>query len=149
MQIHHTYPLLALNTFGIDASAEYFAEVHSLQDVQAVLRQPIRPILVLGGGSNLLLTRDVRGLVLKNAIQGIRVVRTFKNKVWVAVGGGVKWHDFVLWAVSTRLRRHRKPEPDSWFCGCLAPVQNIGAYGVELKDVLVATCKQLTWRAVR
>ncbi len=136
MQIHHTYPLLALNTFGIDASAEYFAEVHSLQDVQAVLRQPIRPILVLGGGSNLLLTRDVRGLVLKNAIQGIRVVRTFKNKVWVEAGGGVVWHDFVLWAVQHGFGGVENLSLIPGTVGA-SPVQNIGAYGVELKDVFV------------
>lgn len=134
--MHHDYSLKHLNTFGIDANAQHFAEVHSLHELQAVLRQRLQPILVLGGGSNMLLTKDVPGLVLKNSLPGIEVVRTFKNKVWVEVGGGVVWHDFVMWAVT---HGYGGVENMSLIPGSVgaAPVQNIGAYGVELKDVLV------------
>jgi UDP-N-acetylmuramate dehydrogenase len=92
--------------------------------------------MLLGGGSNVLLTQDVPGLVLKNNIQGIRVIREFKNKVWVEVGGGENWHAFVRWAVSNG---YGGIENMSLIPGTVgaAPIQNIGAYGVELKDVFV------------
>ena len=136
MEFQHNFSLKNHNTFGIDAKAELFASVSSLKELQAVLRQRIQPILVLGGGSNLLLTQDVRGLVLKNDIQGIQVIRGFKNKVWVEVGGGVGWHEFVTWAVEND---YGGVENLSLIPGTVgaAPVQNIGAYGVELKDVFV------------
>ena len=89
MQIHQNYSLRALNTFGLEARAEHFVSVESVTAIQSAIQAHIRPVLVLGGGSNLLLTRDVPGLVLKNSIQGIKVLRSFKHKVWVEVGGGV------------------------------------------------------------
>lgn len=136
MNIQQQHSLLPYNTFGIDAKAENFVEFTSIRELQAALKQHIRPVLVLGGGSNLLLTRDVPGLVLKNAIPGVQVVRSFKNKVWVEAGGGVVWHEFVLWAVQ---HGYGGVENMSLIPGTVgaSPVQNIGAYGVELKDVFV------------
>jgi len=134
MEIHQNYSLLALNTFGLEAKAEHFATVHSVDALQAAIQSPIRPILVLGGGSNLLFTQDVSGLVLKNAIQGIKTIQTVDNTTWVEVGGGVVWHDFVLWAIEQGLGGVENLSLIPGTVGA-APIQNIGAYGVELKDV--------------
>ncbi|MEZ4926217.1 MAG: UDP-N-acetylmuramate dehydrogenase [Saprospiraceae bacterium] len=136
MQIHQNYSLKELNTFGIGVKAEHFAELQNIQDLQEAIRNPIRPLLLLGGGSNLLFTNDVKGLVLKVSISGIRVVREFKNRVWVEAGAGVNWHQLVLWAVQ---HNYGGIENLSLIPGTVgaAPVQNIGAYGVELKDVFV------------
>lgn len=136
MTIQQNVPLLPYNTFGLDVKAEYFAEVGSIADLKAGLRSKIRPVFLLGGGSNVLFTQDVQGLVLKNRLRGIRVVREFKKKVWVEVGGGEVWHEFVLWAVS---QGYGGVENMSLIPGTVgaSPIQNIGAYGVELKDVFV------------
>jgi UDP-N-acetylmuramate dehydrogenase len=90
----------------------------------------------LGGGSNILFTQPVTGLLLKNEIKGIAVTRTWSQKVHVTVGGGENWHAFVLWAVQNG---YGGVENLSLIPGTVgaAPVQNIGAYGVELKDVMV------------
>lgn len=136
MQIHQNYSLGKLNTFGLEAKAEHFMALHSVADLQKVLQQAIRPILLLGGGSNLLITRDVKGLVLKNSILGIKVLRDFKHRAWIEVGAGVPWHDFVLWAVARGLGGVENLSLIPGTVGA-APIQNIGAYGVELKDVFV------------
>lgn len=137
MNIQKNFPLLAYNTFGIAATAKIFAEALTVNDLLDALRLGIRPVFVLGGGSNVLFTHDPEGLMLKNSIRGIEVVRVFKNKVWVKIGGGEVWHDFVLWAVQNG---YGGVENLSLIPGTVgaAPVQNIGAYGVELKDVFVS-----------
>jgi UDP-N-acetylmuramate dehydrogenase len=136
MKIQKDISLLPFNTFGIPVAAAYFAEVHSVEELREALRSGMRPVFVLGGGSNVVFTRDVEGLVLKNALRGIEVVRRFKNKIWVTIGGGEVWHEFVLWAVKNG---YGGVENLSLIPGSVgaAPVQNIGAYGVELKDVFV------------
>lgn len=136
MHLQQNVSLLPYNTFGIEARAEYFAEVHSVEALQEALRAGIRPVLMLGGGSNMLFTGDVAGLVVKNAISGLRVLREFQHRVWVEAGAGVVWHDFVTWAVQ---HGYGGVENLSLIPGTVgaAPVQNIGAYGVELKDVFV------------
>jgi UDP-N-acetylmuramate dehydrogenase len=136
MKIQKNVPLLPFNTFGISVEAAHFAEIHSVSDLRAALRSGIRPVFLLGGGSNVLLTRDVEGLVLKNSIRGIEIARRFKNKIWVTVGGGEVWHDFVLWAVKNGFGGAENLSLIPGSVGA-APVQNIGAYGVELKDIFV------------
>ncbi len=133
-KIQQNVSLQAFNTFGLPARAEQFAEVFSEKELREVLRPGIQPLLILGGGSNLLLTHDVPGLVVKNSIRGIKIVRKFKNKVWVRVGGGERWHDFVLWAVAQNFGGVENMSLIPGTVGA-APVQNIGAYGAELKDV--------------
>ena len=128
--------LLPYNTFGLPVTAERFYAFRSVEDLRQALRQTPPPYLVLGGGSNLLFTRDPQATVLKNEIGGMEVLRTFKNKVWVKVGGGVVWHDFVLWAVAQGFGGVENLSLIPGTVGA-APVQNIGAYGVELKDVLL------------
>ncbi|MDO8366549.1 MAG: UDP-N-acetylmuramate dehydrogenase [Saprospiraceae bacterium] len=136
MKILENISLLPYNTFGIDIKAEHFAEISNLEDLRAGLRTGIRPVFLLGGGSNVLFTQDVHGLVLKNNLRGIKVVREFKNKVWVEVGAGEVWHEFVLWAVEHNFGGVENMSLIPGTVGA-SPIQNIGAYGVELKDVFV------------
>lgn len=128
--------LLPFNTFGLSARAEYFSVVRNQTELKAAIGTQLRPIRVLGGGSNILFTRDVEGLLLKNEIKGIEILRKWKNKVHVKVGGGENWHTFVLWAVANG---YGGVENLSLIPGSVgaSPVQNIGAYGVEIKDVFV------------
>jgi UDP-N-acetylmuramate dehydrogenase len=104
--------------------------------LQAALYSDFQPKMILGGGSNVLFGGDVKGLVVHNALRGIEITREFKNRVWVTVGGGENWHQFVRWAVENG---YGGIENMSLIPGTVgaAPVQNIGAYGVELKDVFV------------
>lgn len=88
MKIQENVSLLAHNTFGIAAKARFFAEARTVNELREALQSGIRPVFILGGGSNVLFTRDPEGLVLKNSLRGIEVVRRFKNKVWVRIGGG-------------------------------------------------------------
>jgi UDP-N-acetylmuramate dehydrogenase len=136
MNIRKNVSLLPFNTFGIPARAAHFTAVHDVGELRAALQSGIQPVFVLGGGSNVLFTRDPEGLVLKNSIRGIEVLRRFKNKVWVRIGGGEVWHDFVLWAVQNQFGGAENLSLIPGTVGA-APVQNIGAYGVELKDLFV------------
>ncbi len=129
--------LLPYNTFGLPAEAEFFAEISTREELQTILQSNTRPVFVLGGGSNILITRDLPGLVIKNAIGGIEIIQTVDNEVLVKAGGGVVWHDFVLWAVAQDLGGVENLSLIPGTVGA-APVQNIGAYGVEIKDVLVS-----------
>lgn len=128
--------LLPFNTFGIAANARYFARIESLPQLKQVLADPQvqgLPLLVLGGGSNLLLTHDFDGLVLQMAQAGRSIQAQDDNSALIEAQAGERWHDFVLWTLQK-----------GW-CGLenlalipgsvgAAPIQNIGAYGVEIKD---------------
>ncbi len=134
MKIIENQSLRTYNTFGIDVLAKYFAEVCSENELQIVLKQNIQPLLLLGGGSNVLLTKNFDGLVIKNSISGIQIETTRDQKVIVSAGAGENWHGFVQWCL-----RHDfgGVENLSLIPGTVgaAPIQNIGAYGVELKAV--------------
>jgi UDP-N-acetylmuramate dehydrogenase len=136
MKILQNVSLLPFNTFGLDVKAENFVEVSSLEELRQGLNAGMQPVMLLGGGSNVLFTRDVPGLVIKNNLKGIQVVREFKNKVWVEVGAGENWHQFVLWAVAHNFGGVENMSLIPGTVGA-SPIQNIGAYGVELKDVFV------------
>ncbi|HEV2354475.1 MAG TPA: FAD-binding protein, partial [Puia sp.] len=137
------------NTFGIEARARHFGRFSDIDELDALLRsgpfahqgRPPSPrrlssgsLLVLGGGSNILLTRDPEGWVLKNEIKGIRLLREDNRHVYVQVGAGEVWHDFVQHCLK---RDWAGVENLSLIPGSVgaAPMQNIGAYGVELKEV--------------
>jgi UDP-N-acetylmuramate dehydrogenase len=128
--------LLPFNTFGLSAKAAHFVVVDSPASVRKAIANAIAPVRILGGGSNILFAHDVAGLLLKNEIKGITVVRQWPGRVHVRVGGGENWHDFVCWAVENG---YGGVENLSLIPGTVgaAPIQNIGAYGVELKDVFV------------
>lgn len=136
MIIKKNFSLRSYNTFGLPATAANLIHIHSEAQLKASLKLPYQPIFILGGGSNMLLTKDVEGLVLRNEISGIKVLRKNKETVTLKVGGGENWHRFVLWCIK---KGYGGIENLSLIPGTVgaSPIQNIGAYGVELKDVFV------------
>src|SRR5450631_1348171 len=134
MPIQKNISLLAFNSFHLEANAAEFVSVQSMDDLQYVLGRPENnPLLILGGGSNLLLTGNIDGLVLKIEINGIHEVKEDESHVYVCVGAGEGWHGFVEY---TMKRNWGGLENLSLIPGNVgaAPIQNIGAYGVEFKD---------------
>ena len=137
MIIEKKISLKPLNTFGIHVVAKKFATIESEQDLVQALNTNSSNLLVLGGGSNMLLTKDVDALVLHINIKGIEVVSVSKNNVRVRVAAGENWHEFVSWCLE---KNYGGVENLSLIPGNVgtAPIQNIGAYGVELKDTFVS-----------
>lgn len=135
MHIQENVSLKAYNTFGIEARARYFAEVSSTRELQEVLRQwrGGRPF-ILGGGSNILLSGNLDGLVIRNGIKGRAATAVEGDRTWVSAGGGEDWHAFVLWCLELGLGGIENLSLIPGSAGA-APIQNIGAYGVELQDV--------------
>ncbi len=134
--LQHDISLRPFNTFGIDAKASTYLEVTSVDDLFQVFNNMelmAQSRLVIGGGSNLLLTDHFSGLVLRMAMKGIRVEREDADAVYVRAKAGEKWHDLVSWTLE---QGYGGLENLSWIPGTVgaAPVQNIGAYGAELKD---------------
>ena len=135
MQIQENISLKPYNSFGIDASARYFASVKDIDEITEILTQHSQQsTLVLGGGSNILFTRNFDGLVLKNDIKGIQVIHEDHEYVYVKTGAGENWHQFVLYCIE---RNWAGVENLSLIPGNVgaSPMQNIGAYGVEADDV--------------
>ena len=127
--------LLPYNTFGIDVKSKHFIDVKSIDQLQAVLNQnQLENLLVLGGGSNLLLTKDFEGLTLRIQNRGIEIVEQDDRKARVKVAAGENWHDFVLWCLENDLGGVENLALIPGNVGA-APIQNIGAYGVELQEV--------------
>lgn len=136
MIVEQNVPLQPYNSFGIVARAQHLVRVHNEADVAAVLADPAWrdvPKFVLGGGSNIVLTGDVKPLVLKVEIQGRRLLETTDRAWIVEVGAGEIWHDAVQWMLSQGLPGLENMALIPGTVGG-APVQNIGAYGVELQD---------------
>ncbi len=136
MNIQENVSLKLYNTFGIEAKACQFAEIRSVDDLQEILRNPAYaslPTLIIGGGSNLLFTRNFEGLVLKISIQGIEAVREDAQHVWLKAGAGVSWHQLVLYSIEQGLGGIENLSLIPGTVGA-APMQNIGAYGVEIQD---------------
>lgn len=137
MNILKNYALKSLNTFGIEASAACFSTFSSVQELTSILSEPqVRDMnkLILGGGSNILFTQNFDGLVLKNNIKGIRVVSENAQEVLLQAGAGEVWHDLVMHAVHQNMGGLENLSLIPGTVGA-SPIQNIGAYGVELKDV--------------
>lgn len=137
MKIQENTSLKQYNTFGIDATAKYFASFRSVDELLELLNyQPstINHQLVLGGGSNILFTKNYDGLVLKNEISGIELIKEDEHYVYVKAGAGENWHQFVLYCLR---HNYAGVENLSLIPGNVgaSPMQNIGAYGVEIKDV--------------
>jgi UDP-N-acetylmuramate dehydrogenase len=122
------------NTFGVDVKASHLALVRDQGSLVDLIRNAEMEPWVLGGGSNILLTRDVDKLVLKIEIGGIEIEKERSDSVLIRIGAGVVWHELVLWAVQ---RGYGGIENLALIPGRVgaAPIQNIGAYGVELKSV--------------
>ncbi len=135
--VHTNASLKPFNTFGIDAIAKYFTEIKSVDDYRRLLgdkKLSSEKKLILGGGSNILLTQNYDGLVIHNCIPGIEVVSETENFVIVKANAGVVWHHLVLWAIERNYGGIENLSLIPGFVGA-APMQNIGAYGVEIKDV--------------
>jgi UDP-N-acetylmuramate dehydrogenase len=134
--LHQNFSLQPYNSFGIKAMAKQFAVFNHIDQLPTLLNQktPNDPLLILGGGSNVLFTKDFDGCVLKNEIMGVEQVAEDEDFYYVRVGAGENWHQFVLHC----LQQHwAGVENLSLIPGNVGagPMQNIGAYGVELKDV--------------
>ena len=135
MQVQQNYPLKKYNTFGIEAYAKYFAAFSTVDDLHLVLKQYSgEQILVLGGGSNILFTKDHNGLILKNDISGMYTVHEDEDHVYVKAGAGENWHQFVMHCIDNNLAGVENLSLIPGNVGA-SPMQNIGAYGVEVKDV--------------
>lgn len=140
MLFKENFSLKNYNSFGIDASARYFATFDSVQQLELQLeaKRELAPgaqeKMILGGGSNILLTKNFDGLVLKNELGGIEVVKEDEDTVYLRSGAGVNWHQFVLYCIE---KNYAGVENLSLVPGNVgaSPMQNIGAYGVEIKDV--------------
>ena len=139
--IKENFSLKKYNTFGIDCTAQYFAEFNSVEKLTELLEcNQLSTVsyqlktFILGGGSNILLTRDVEGLVLKNDIKGIEKTAEDGSSVFIKAGAGVQWHQLVLYCIQNNLAGMENLSLIPGNVGA-SPMQNIGAYGVELKDV--------------
>jgi UDP-N-acetylmuramate dehydrogenase len=137
MQIQENFSLKPYNTFGIDVKAKWFASFQSGEELNEALtfgsKNSVSP-LILGGGSNILFTKDYNGLVLKNEINGIELIHEDEEYIYVKVGAGENWHRFVMHCVDRNWAGLENLSLIPGNAGA-APMQNIGAYGVELRDV--------------
>jgi UDP-N-acetylmuramate dehydrogenase len=136
MLVEKNVPLQAFNTFHIVAKAHTLARIATEADVLALLEHPewgVCPKLVLGGGSNIVLTGDVKPLVLKVEVMGRRLLHETAKAYVVEAGAGESWHDFVTWTLQ---QGYPGLENMALIPGTVgaSPVQNVGAYGVELQD---------------
>ena len=142
MMIQQDVSLMPFNSFGIDVHAKYFASFSSEVELLRILKENDQTIsestfLFIGSGSNILFTQDFNGLVLKNEIQGMAIVHEDEEFRYVTAGAGVLWNDFVGFCIDNNLGGIENLSLIPGTVGA-APIQNIGAYGVELKDVLHA-----------
>ena len=132
MDIQQNISLKSYNTFSIDVKARRFVNITSLNELKKVIRSEKR-FFILSGGSNLLLTKDIDKLVIHLNTKGIEVLQETNNDIFIKVQAGENWHEFVLWCID---HNYGGVENLSLIPGNVgtAPIQNIGAYGVELKD---------------
>ncbi len=137
MKIEENKSLKHYNTFGIDVSARYYAEIGSVEDFRELLADKKlgnQKKLVLGGGSNILFTKNFDGLVIRNCLHGVSFSNPNGKMITVTAAAGEIWHKVLLQCIE---RNYAGIENLSLIPGCIgaAPMQNIGAYGVEIKDV--------------
>lgn len=136
MNIQKNVSLKQFNTFAIDVKTRYFTAIQHVETLQTLLSaHPRLSKLILGGGSNMLFTQDIDGLVIHNQIKGIEKINENHDHVWLKIGAGENWHKLVLYCLS---KNYAGIENLSLIPGTVgaAPIQNIGAYGVELKETV-------------
>ena len=141
MQVQENISIKEYNSFGISGYANLFAKFNSVDELNELLEfgkrstnNQQRSTLILGGGSNILFTKDYNGLVLKNEIRGIKTIKEDEHNVYVQAGAGENWHQFVLYCIKHGLAGVENLSLIPGNVGA-SPMQNIGAYGVEVKDV--------------
>ena len=138
MEFQKNISLKEFNTFGMDVNCSLFYNITSENEIINILdsdEYQNNKYLILSGGSNLLFTTDFDGLILKNNIKGVEVVFEDNNHTYLKVGAGENWHDFVLWTIKQGLSGLENMSLIPGNVGT-APIQNIGAYGVEVKEVI-------------
>lgn len=136
--ILRNYSLKDLNSFGVDIKAKYFASFNSEEELLELLSDETsqnEPIFILGEGSNILFTKDFEGIILANKITGTDIILEDKESMTITVGAGENWHDFVLWSIEKGLSGIENLALIPGLVGA-SPIQNIGAYGTEIKDVI-------------
>ena len=129
------FTLKNLNTFGIEAHCQNLIEIKSIAQLKEIVPTLKNTPLVLGGGSNILFTQDVEQDILYNTLKGIQLLEEKDESVFIKVFSGENWHQFVEWSLSKGFYGIENLSLIPGSCGA-APIQNIGAYGVELKDVV-------------
>ena len=143
MEIVHNFSLKKHNTFGIEAKAKQFVAVHSVQDLKTILQEnKTQQKFILGGGSNMLLTKDIDALVIHIDLKGKKIIEENDDFVWVESQAGESWHEFVLWTIDQNFGGLENMSLIPGNVGT-TPVQNIGAYGTEIKDTFVS-CEAMT-----
>ena len=137
MQLQENISLKQYNTFGIDAFAEYFLPVTEAADIPKVFADSNLPKdkHIIGGGSNILLTKNLGGLTILNQTKGIELIKEDEHHVWLKVASGEVWHQFVLYSIENNWAGIENLSLIPGTVGA-APMQNIGAYGVEVKQVI-------------
>lgn len=137
MKLQENSSLKRYNSFGIDVKARYFSLFSSMEQLREMFDNELSASnaqLILGGGSNILLTKNFDGIVLKNGISGIEIVKEDQNHIYIKVGAGENWHQFVLYCVNNNYAGIENLSLIPGNVGA-SPMQNIGAYGVEIKEV--------------
>jgi UDP-N-acetylmuramate dehydrogenase len=138
MTIQENISLSRYNTFGIDVNARYFCEVENVEDLKTVISSEIfrnNPHLILGNGANILFTKNFDGFVVKPVFKGIEIVGETDDEIFIKVQAGEIWHDFVMYCCEKKWNGLENLAYIPSSVGA-SPIQNIGAYGVEIKDVL-------------
>lgn len=136
LRVQENVSLKQKHTFGLAAIADAYVQVSNIEQLREALALPFKSKIILGGGSNLIFTKDYAGLVIRIDIKNIEVVRELKNKVHLRVGAGENWHNAVLWTLNNNFGGLENLSLIPGTVGA-SPIQNIGAYGVELKDVFL------------
>ena len=143
MEIQTNFSLKNYNTFGIEASAKQFVAVHNTEQLKTILEQnKSEKKFILGGGSNMLLTQDINALVIHVDLKGKKIIKEDEDFVWVESQAGENWHEFVHWTIDQNLGGLENMSLIPGNVGT-TPVQNIGAYGTEIKDTF-DSCEAMT-----
>jgi UDP-N-acetylmuramate dehydrogenase len=138
MKIQSDFSLKNYNTFGIEAKAKNFIAVHTVSELKTILvEHKSEPKFILGGGSNMLLTKDIDALVIHVDLKGKKIIKEDQDYVWVESQAGENWHEFVLWTINQDFGGLENMSLIPGNVGT-TPVQNIGAYGAEIKDTFVS-----------
>ncbi|WP_202701566.1 UDP-N-acetylmuramate dehydrogenase [Flavobacterium sp. UGB4466] len=142
MEIQSNFSLKNYNTFGIEAKARQFVAVHTVAELKTILEEnKDEQKFILGGGSNMLLTKDIDALVVHIDLKGKAILKEDDDFVWVESQAGETWHDFVLWTIDNNFGGLENMSLIPGNVGT-TPVQNIGAYGTEIKDTF-ASCEAI------
>ena len=139
MNVIENYPLIKLNTFGIDVRAKYFTSINTVNELIEIKKSEKfkdHELLILGGGSNILFTKDFNGLVILNNIKGKEIVDQNDDSIILKIGAGENWHELVMYCVDNGWGGIENLSLIPGNTGT-APMQNIGAYGVEIKETFV------------